>query len=385
MALYQVGLLGAVDEALLATVSRTIVELVDPLGLAGEVLIHGPGDGVFDPPNDFASAALFFGADGLGGEDAVLKRLMRDGTLVIPVVTDLKRFASSVPACLLALNGMELSEADVALVSPVTAALEVLGLLPRQRRVFISYKRTESTEAALQLFEHLASRKFDVFLDTHGVPAGEDFQEVLWHRLSDSDVLVMLDTPGYFESRWTTHEFGRALAKSLVPLRLGWPEVKQSIRSMAAESIPLTADDFEADGKHLARSALETVGLAVERSRSRGLALRCAEMNGAVVVAAKKIGGEFLALGPKRSLIVRLPSGHTVLVYPSVGVPTAEHLYEASRIGSCDSRAVVFDDIGVARHWQEYLDWLGGEVRSARFLRKARVAWDFAAWEGAGT
>ena len=100
----------------------------------------------------------------------------------------------------------------------------------------------------------------------------DDFQEVLWQRLSDSDVLVMLDTENYFDSRWTKLEFGHALAKSLVPLRLGWPGVKQSPRSQAAESVQFSAADFEADGKRLKAETLETAGLAIEKARSRGIA-----------------------------------------------------------------------------------------------------------------
>jgi TIR domain len=68
-----------------------------------------------------------------------------------------------------------------------------------------------------------SARLFDVFLDTHGIAPAEDFQTMLWHRLCDSDVLVMLDTPNYFGSRWTSAEFGRALAKGIAVLRVGWP------------------------------------------------------------------------------------------------------------------------------------------------------------------
>jgi hypothetical protein len=99
--------------------------------------------------------------------------------------------------------------------------LECVGLLPRQRRVFVSYRRDEARQAALQMFDALSSRHFYVFLDTHGITPAEDFQAMLWHRLCDSDVLLMLDTPNYFEGRWTSAEFGRALAKGISVLRIG--------------------------------------------------------------------------------------------------------------------------------------------------------------------
>src|SRR3546814_7633077 len=61
----------------------------------------------------------------------------------------------------------------------------------------------------------VCSRGFDVFLDTHDIRPGDPFQDVLWHRLVDSDVMVMLDTPTYFDSRWTRQEIGRARAKEI--------------------------------------------------------------------------------------------------------------------------------------------------------------------------
>src|SRR3546814_3711382 len=98
--------------------------------------------------------------------------------------------------------------------------LECVGLLRRQRRVFVSYRRVESRAAALQLPDLLASRGFDVFLDTHDIRPGEPFQDVLWHRLVDSGVSVMLDTPTYFDSRWSRKEIGRASAEEIQGLRV---------------------------------------------------------------------------------------------------------------------------------------------------------------------
>ena len=75
-----------------------------------------------------------------------------------------------------------------------SAILECVGLMRRQRRVFLSYRSVESRAAALQLHDLLTARGFDVFLDTHVIRPGDPFQDVLWHRLCDSDVLIMLDT-----------------------------------------------------------------------------------------------------------------------------------------------------------------------------------------------
>jgi hypothetical protein len=178
--------------------------------------------------------AYFGSAHRDGGQN--LEELKRRGIPVLPIVSSLARVADEIPEELRSLNCLEYVPGAGQRVA--SALLECCGLLPRQRRVFLSYKRDEAREAALQLFDELSSRVFDVFLDTHGVPPAADFQSTLWHRLCDSDVLVMLDTPSYFESRWTSAEFGRALAKDIAILRVGWPNASPSPRTSTASLVP---------------------------------------------------------------------------------------------------------------------------------------------------
>ena len=98
--------------------------------------------------------------------------------------------------------------------------LEGLGLLRKSRRLFISYRRVETQGVAIQLYEQLDASGFDVFLDTHSLRPGEPFQEVVWHRLADTDVVVLLDSPGFLASRWTEEELARANSTNLQILQL---------------------------------------------------------------------------------------------------------------------------------------------------------------------
>ncbi|HFQ4887586.1 TPA: toll/interleukin-1 receptor domain-containing protein, partial [Vibrio vulnificus] len=122
---------------------------------------------------------------------------------IIPVVQNLEQFSNCIPEFLQPTNGYCLNGQDPEMKELATLMMECVGLLRRQRRVFVSYRRTESRDAALQMHDLLIEKGFDVFLDTHDIRPGEPFQDVLWHKLCDSDVLIMLDTPTYFESRWT--------------------------------------------------------------------------------------------------------------------------------------------------------------------------------------
>jgi hypothetical protein len=42
------------------------------------------------------------------------------------------------------------------------------------------------------------------------VPCGVDFQSTLWHRMADSDVVILLDTPDFRTSHWTQRELSQA-------------------------------------------------------------------------------------------------------------------------------------------------------------------------------
>src|SRR3546814_2597055 len=106
--------------------------------------------------------------------------------------------------------------------------LECVGLLRRQRRVFVSYRRVESRETALQLHDLLASRGFDVFFETHDIMPGDPFQDVVLSRTVASDDMVMLDTPIYIDNRWTRQEIGREGAKELKILPVSWDEHKRN-------------------------------------------------------------------------------------------------------------------------------------------------------------
>lgn len=165
-----------------------------------------------------ASVGLFFGGTPVPSYTRPVA--LSDSDPIIPIVSDLSQCSVELPAEAAAFNAMAVSGSSAA-EKIAAATAECLGLLPARRRIFLSYRREEATKVALQLFDELSSRQFDVFLDTHEIRPGTIFQDVLWHGLSDCDVMLMLDTKGYFESRWTTEEFGKANLKQTSILRLG--------------------------------------------------------------------------------------------------------------------------------------------------------------------
>jgi hypothetical protein len=302
-----------------------------------------------------------------------------NGVPVLPVVEELKGATSVLPACLHAFNALEGGDAGVERIA--TALLECVGLLPRQRRVFLSYRRDESRAAALQLFDELSANQFDVFLDTHGVPPADDFQSVLWHRLCDADLLLMLDTSTYFESRWTAAEFGRALAKQIPILRVAWPSVGGSRRVETTTNLELAGGELARDGEGLTEAAIQRVVTAVERVRGEGLAARHVNFVGGLRASLAMIGGSVTGIGRNRAIYIRLADGRQVVVNAAIGVPTSVLLHDASEVAEDCASAVVYDHVGLRSDWIAHLDWLGEHIKTARWVRSSEAAWDFAAWE----
>lgn len=331
----------------------------------------------FNPPQQRAAAAVYFG--GKDAPEANLQFLLEEAIPVIPIVSDCKKVNEEIPLLLRPLNCLAYNEVGVERVA--TALLECTGLLPRQRRVFVSYRRSEARQAAIQLFDELSSRLFDVFLDTHGIAPAEDFQSVLWHRLCDSDVLVMLDTPNYFASRWTSAEFGRALAKGISVLRVGWPDSTPSVRTATASRAELLAEEVDQATGRLADGAIARICLQLEAVRSQSYAVRYLNLVSNLRVFIEQIGGTVKGYGPNKAVYVRFSDGKDVVVYPTVGVPTSSTLHEAMVNAPNQSVAVIYDHVGLQSTWLEHLDWLGTHIKSPRWVKASEAAWKFANWE----
>jgi hypothetical protein len=321
-----------------------------------------------------ATVAMFFGAPGATLPEHT--ELVRLSIPIVPLVSSVISVSAELPECLRPINALALDSSDTDLLKPVGVALQCLGLLPPQRRVFLSYRRDDSREVALQLFEALSARQFDVFLDTHSVSAAVDFQEMLWHRLCDSDVVVMLDTPGYFDSRWTTKEWGRATAKHIPILQVIWPGHVQSRYSRLATPMQLEQNDLS--GLRLTEEVVGRLALQVENLRSKSISLRHANIAGELRSAVEELGGQVDGVGLRRSIVLQMPSGQPLTAYPIVGVPTAVTLQEVAYEQNARPSVLIYDHVGLSEQWLEHLDWLGANITSVRWIKSRQIGWELA-------
>src|SRR5690606_15533345 len=170
------------------------------LGLNKEILkIITPSDFAISYHGNQPAFAFYFGdSDGNFKDLDIAQKLIKDGTMILPIF--FKAFESDIPFILSNQNGILFKDSELDRISNIT--LEAFELLRNTRKIFISYKRSESTSVAIQLYEALEAHNFDVFLDTHSIGKGEPFQDELWHRMTDCDVILLLNTPGFLESHW---------------------------------------------------------------------------------------------------------------------------------------------------------------------------------------
>jgi len=377
MALYEIALMGAPTDEQVAEVRQAVSDVIEQFGLhLDDQVTWSVRPATFNPPQTISATVAFFGGPGT----SIAGLPMGGRVPILPIVSGVRRVHDEIPSELQILNCLPYSVGPERIA---TALLECVGLLPRQRRVFVSYRRTEAREAALQLFDAFSARLFDVFLDTHGVPPAVDFQQALWHRLCDSDVLVMLDTDTFFESRWTAAEYGRALAKQISVLRVGWPHVKPSPRTLSASRIDLTPDQIDPTTGRLSEDVVTNISNQLELVRSKSHAVRTLNLFSNIKIAVERLEGTVTGVGRYNAIYIQLADGRKVVAYPTVGVPTAVTLQEAILHSEGTSTAIIFDHLGLHHTWIDHLKWLSQAIPSARWVKVSDAAWDFADWEAA--
>lgn len=379
---YQVGILGRTGDAAAGFVATLQKRFAD-LGLPADALSVLDETSIGARDRRAAFVAVFFGHP--GATDAahpVLKDLVADSVVIFPVVDDLARFTADIPAALHAYNGLATDPADPGAERLAGLVLEALRLLRASRRLFVSYKRSEARGAAIQVYETMDARTFDTFLDTHSIKPGEPFQDELWHRLADTDVMILLDTPGFRESRWTREELARANATNLQILQVLWPrppipaaaeEMQREVEQQAAFSrfLQLGPDDFETaqmvgPEARLRDATLERIAVAAESLRARALAARNAYL---VDTFCKRARAQKLApVVQSRLIALARPDGPPLTVVPAVGVPDARLYQQISEEfppsggGEPPPLWLLYDERGIRDAWLAHLAFLSRHV-----------------------
>ncbi|MDP2301048.1 MAG: toll/interleukin-1 receptor domain-containing protein [Ignavibacteria bacterium] len=365
---YQIIKLGA-DNPLYKEVLDTLYHHIAELGLAKEAILEiDESNFKTEYKGNAPTFCLYFGSDaGTFKNIELLEILINDANLILPIASDTTKFKLQIPKELENVNGFELANGND-IEKLVSCILEGLSLLRLSRRLFISYKRDESSTVAIQLFEQLEKNGFDVFLDTHSIRPGEPFQEELWHRMADTDVVVLLNTPGFLNSNWTTQELAKANSMSISILQVIWPTHK--LERDAELSIPLQLYDsdfgnniFKDPTSYLNQNTISNIINQVESLRARSLASRQDNIIAEFIASSNRVGKK-ADLQSEKFITIKRSDGKELVVIPTVGVPQAftynqsEELVARIKSKKVAGAFLLFDHRNIREKWIKHLDWL---------------------------
>lgn len=317
---------------------------------------------------------FYFGKPDHGDQDIdALKKLMGNGDAVYPVFFSV--FEQEMPDLLRPINGVQY--ADEKLDSIVNVAFEELRLLRKKRRVFISYKRSDSAAVANQLYDVLSRQQFDVFLDTYSIRGAADFQAELHHRITDCDVLVQLNSQSFKDSKWCKEEITEANARRVGVLQINWPGILPDATDQLSVSKKLVDTDFRR--KHFKRNTstlktkvLNEITRDVEAIRARNIAARQDSLTGEFVKEANRQGRTIIK--EPSFLVEQKEDGSFWYYIPAIGVPQSVDCHESVKMlerwngNMPDKVFLIYDDLSILPRWIEHLEWMNNylEVKTIK-------------------
>lgn len=304
---------------------------------------------------------------------------------IFPIVDDLTRYASLAPSSLKVFNGFQYSTTED--ISDLgNLLLERMELLRSRRKVFISYARLESRAIALQLHEYLTARWYQVFLDTHTVRPGVNFQESLMQELADSDIMVLLDTPGIKERPWVMEEIAFADRVGLGMIQVVWPNHKRISAGQFSEPIFLQdyTDIFVNPGASPEAHCLhphilqEIVG-QVAQQRMKAYRIREQRMVGTVADFAR-LRGWNLVIHLGRYLVLD-KHGKKIRIETMLGFPDAHRIQQAlerdqqKKVGRYRRKLpLLYNSMAITNAMSDHLDFLENGLGNIQLVSSKEVS-----------
>ncbi|NTS41923.1 toll/interleukin-1 receptor domain-containing protein [Flavisolibacter sp. BT320] len=147
----------------------------------------------------------------------------------------------------------------------------LMGMDHRDSRIFISYKKTDTSPLAEQLYEGLSKKGFEVFLDRFSIGVGIHFQRRLYQELADKAMVLFLESPNFQQSDWVKLEIAFAKKNRLGFYALNrWgdpriPSIDDSYRYF------LHGHHFTAGGAELNDQTLNHVIAEIKTQHSKAL------------------------------------------------------------------------------------------------------------------
>ncbi len=307
---------------------------------------------------------LYFGNKEKKDKD-IIDRFLSQNILILPLVSDVKEVPNEIPENLSVINCFEYNSQDK-IPEIVNLILEKFELLPQKRKIFISYKRSDSTKVALQLYSFLTEAGFLPFLDSFSIRPMLNFQEELKNYMVDCDLILLLDTKNFFDSKWTVEEFNQANALSIGIIRLIWPDTDRSKNKESEcglfENIELKKEDFTNENfttnGRFKKSTLNTIKMQIEMFRARSIQFRQSNIIGEISKYAKTQEKNIIQLDN----YLQIKENVDILIIPTLGIPNSENFNSARKFldepHNKKQLYLLYDNRNILKSWLNYLDWI---------------------------
>lgn len=304
--------------------------------------------------------ALYFIGD-TGKDASILSELKNKSVVIIPIVDSFDNVAYLLPETLRDINAASVKNVnDTDGINEVcNHVLTNLGLLTRDRNVFISYKRVDTQRIANQLYEKFLHSGYNVFLDTESLSMGVNFQKSLRHRLADSFVLVLLNSEHFFDakSKWTLEEYNTAQKLQIGICSIMMPNVTIKRELNFSDFVRLETSDLVGDS--LKESKLEEVVLHIKSIYARLYESRKQSLTNAFTEHLQK---------QRITFVQEIDGGLSITskklsckVIPLIGIPKSWDYYVSDLKQQKNNGKPVFllyNDQCILEEWLSHLSWL---------------------------
>lgn len=370
---YQIIILGTVDERL-TSIKESFFSRLKDFNINPDFikLIHSDDYAIRDVK--YPTIAIYFGGD--KSKTQYLSNLIDESIVIIPVVKSNELVPTELPDVISHINALPVNESNNNTERLVSIIFENFRFLRRERKVFISYRRIDAQGAADKLYDLLDANGFDVFLDTRSVPPAQNFQDQLWHRMTDSDAVILLDTPRFRTSRWTKKELMFANENNIHILHILWPQQQEEDIASFNSFIKLAPKDFRMKslsrsgipytGKNITKKTLKNIVIKTEQLRARAISLRYKYLVDNFCDAARDAGyNPSVQIDQWISIANWKTNGLAVI--PAIGIPTADRIndiynaVENSKFKDSE-KWIIYDNRGILKQWLEHLDWLDNHL-----------------------
>lgn len=382
---YQIIFLGQIDESIISNIESIFCNHIKELNIPKSAFVFLRNKDLYKYRGNQPAFAIYFGdtAEEKHKNIPEITRLIEDGIAILPVYFNKNAFHREIPECLHKQNGILYNSSVVERI--VGLILESFHLLRSERKVFISYKRDESSSIAIQLFEALERNNFDVFLDTHSVRPGDQFQDELWHRMTDCDVVIVLNTKNFCKSEWCEEEIAKANAKQIGIVQLVWP--KNDLENFARICVPLKLkrSDFKNDifndskKSRFTDDIIEKIIETVESTRARNMAARQDSLITECMNIARKYRKD-VYVESNGVLVEHI--NYSRLFIPAIGIPKSTTYNQSEHIANqrlnnkkIKEVCLIYDDIHIRDSWLKHLDWLNKYLEVKALKKKEFEAW----------